>query len=99
MKRLTIYEPVEFSEDSYTERGEKVYKTMEVVFVPPAGERIRRVIECPTGIGITEEYIEQTILGCLEALEKDFPNDQYHAVRVAPNRVRFEYAGVRGVVN
>lgn len=98
MKRLIIHEPVEFSDDSYTERGERVYKTMEFTLTYPGKNPIVRVVNCPKGIGITEEYIEDTIQGCLKALALDYPDDVYEVIRNAPNRILFNYVGFRGIV-
>lgn len=92
MKRITIYDPVEFSDDSFTERGERVWKTLRIEL---PWRNLNRVIKCDKGIAITEEFIEDTIKGCLEALEKDFPFETYSVVRVKPNHIRFELSGSR----
>lgn len=95
---LTTYEPQEFSDDSYTERGEKVYKTLRVVVRPLGAPPVERVLTCDKGVGITEEWIEDTISGCEKALEKDFPADRFQLLRHSPNDVEFLYAGVRGAI-
>ena len=98
--KITVPQPVEFSDDSFTERGERVYKTLRITFHPfGLPNPIERVITCEKGIGITEEWIEDTIKGCLEALEKDYPTDSFVVERTKPNDIRFVYAGARGVVN
>jgi hypothetical protein len=98
-RRIKDFDVVEFSEESTTERGEKVYQNMEVTFHPFGLSSIKRVISCDKGIGITAEWIEDTIQGCLEALHKDYPQDVFKVVRHQPNQVSFEYVGARGVVN
>jgi hypothetical protein len=95
-RRIQAFDVVPFEEGSTTERGEKVYKCFEVVLMPLFGDPIKRVITLPEGVGITEEWIEDTIIGMQKALEKDFPHDRYELKRLAPNRVKFEYAGSRG---
>jgi len=98
--RLSIPVPVEFSDESFTERGEKVFKTLELGFKPfGSAMEIKRVLACDKGIGITEEWIEETVKGCLEALAKDYPFDAFRVVRHKPNQISFEYAGTRGVVH
>jgi hypothetical protein len=99
VKRLTIYEPVDFSEDSFTERGERVYKNMKLELHLFGRPPMVRVITCDTGIGITEEWIEDTITGAVKALEKDYPQDQFKVVRVKGNHILIEYAGTKGRVN
>ena len=91
-------EIVPIKEGARTERGERVYTYLEIVVYPPAANPIKRVLQADPGIGMTEEYIEDTIQGCLAALKKDFPNDVYRVVRVKPNVIRFEYTGVAGLV-
>ena len=99
-RRLPAFDVVEFFEGATTERGEKVYRNMRVTFKPfGVPQEIKRVISCDKGIGITEEWIEETIQGLTEALEKDYPNDVFKIVRHAPNDIEFEYAGSRGGVN
>ena len=88
MKRLTIYEPVEFSPESRTERGERVYTSVRFR-VDPKICHLERVLPCDKGIGITEEWIEDAIVGCLSALEKDFPYVKFSVVRIAPNDIFF----------
>lgn len=94
VKRITAYEPVEFSDDSYTERGERVWKTLRIDF---PFSNVNRVLTCDKGIGITEEFIEDTIKGCLEALQKDFPLETFSVTRVKPNHIRFDQAGWRTI--
>jgi hypothetical protein len=97
-KRIPAFDIVEFFEGATTERGEKVYKTMRVTLKPLIGFPITKVLTCDQGIGITEEWIEDTIKGVFEALDKDYPMDQFKLVRHKPNDVSFEYAGTKGVV-
>lgn len=92
-------EIVEFSDDAFTERGEKVYKTLEMTVNIFGGTPIKRVVRADDGIGFTEEWIEETVQGALEQLKKDFPNDVYRVLRLRPNQIVFEYAGVTGLVN
>ena len=99
MKFLTVYEPVDFTEESTTERGERVYKFMKIEFYPFGRPPIVRVLTCDKGIGITEEWIEETIQGGLAALAKDYPQDEYKVVRVKTNHILIEYAGTKGPVN
>lgn len=95
MKRLTYFEPVEFSDESLTERGERVYTTLRITTLPPSSKSVSRTIKADKGLGFTEEWIEETVQGCLQALEKDFPAAQFKVVRTKPNDIRLEYAGVR----
>jgi hypothetical protein len=97
-KYRIVPEIVEFQEGAETERGEKVYSTLEMTVFPPAANPIHRVIRAEKGIGFTEEWIEETVQGALDALKVDFPNDAYKVVRVKPNQIRLEYAGVTGMV-
>lgn len=92
MKRITAYEPIEFSDDSFTERGERVWKTLRIEF---PWQNVDRFLKCDKGIGITEEFIEDTIKGCLEALQKDFPLETFSVTRVKPNWIRFDQSGTR----
>lgn len=97
--KLPISEVVSFSDEALTERGERVYTTLQITAYPPAANPITKVIKCENGIGFTEEWIEETIRGALEALAKDFPNDSYRVVRNKANQITLEYAGVTGLVN
>jgi hypothetical protein len=97
-KYRIIPEIVAFEPGASTERGEKVYRTLEITVFPPAAAPLKRVIQADPGLGFTEEWIEETIQGGLENLRKDFPNDVYKVVRVKPNQIRLEYAGVAGLV-
>lgn len=98
--RIPSFDVVEFFEGATTERGEKLYRNMRVTFKPFGyPEEIKRVICCDKGIGITEEWIEETIAGLSEALEKDFPQDVFEIVRHKPNDIEFRYSGAKGVVN
>ena len=97
-KYRIVPEVVPFSDESLTERGERVYKTLEIAAFPPGATPLKRVIQADPGMGFTEEWIEETIQGGLENLRKDFPNDVYRVVRVRPNQIRLEYAGVAGMV-
>ena len=99
MRRLTVYEPVDFSEESTTERGERVWKTLKIEFHPFGRPPIVRVITCDKGIGITEEWIEDTIQGASAALKKDYPMDEYTVERVKPNHIIFKYSQTKGPVN
>ena len=96
---VPAFDVVEFSPDSYTERGERVYKVMRVTLKPCFDKPVVKVIQCDKGIGITEEWIEDTIKGVFAALDKDYPMDDFKLVRHAPNDVSFEYAGAKGPVN
>lgn len=98
-RRIAEFDVVEFSPDSYTERGERVYKNMRVTLKPLFDAPFVKVIQCDKGIGITEEWIEDTIKGLWSALERDYPTDEFRLVRHSPNDVSFEYAGTKGVVN
>lgn len=97
-KYLTIPEIVPFKEDSLTERGERVYTHLRIELIRPWAKGYDKVIQSDSGVGFTEEWIEETIKGCLEGLEKDFPNDSYKVVKVKPNHIRFEYVGAKGRV-
>jgi hypothetical protein len=97
--KITVPEFVDFDEEATTERGEKVYKSLEVIFKPLGGFPLRKILKCDTGIGITEEFIEDTIIGCMKALEIDFPNDLFKVIRLKPNQIVFQYVGARGLVN
>jgi hypothetical protein len=97
--RIPAMEVVDFVEGSTTERGEKVYKSLRITFKPCFGAPYVKVFQCDPGIGITEEWIEDTVLGCMEALAKDYPMDAFNIVRIKPNDISFEYSGTRGVVN
>jgi hypothetical protein len=85
-----------------TEQGEPVYEFMEITAYPPGLDPIKRVLypdrraDC---IGFTESFIEETVAGALKALERDFPEDIYEAVRHRPNVISLEYKGVKGPVN
>jgi hypothetical protein len=96
--RIPAFDVVEFSEDSYTERGERVYKTMRVTLKPLFDRPFVKVLRCDKGIGITEEWIEDTIKGLWQALDRDYPTDEFRLVRHAPNDVSFEYCGTKGAV-
>jgi hypothetical protein len=96
--RFVIPEVVEFSDDSTTERGEKIYKHLEITLHSFGETPIRRVIKADAGLGFTEEYIEETIQGGLKALEADYPNYKFRVVRDKPNQIRLVYDGVRGVL-
>jgi hypothetical protein len=85
-------------DEAFTERGERVYKTLEITVYPPDFNPVRKVIQCERGVGFTEEWIEDTIQGALQALAKDFPNDVYKVNRLKPNQISLEYAGVQGLV-
>jgi hypothetical protein len=98
-RRLAQMEVIDFVEGSTTERGEKVYKSLRITFRPCFGSPYIRVFQCDKGIGITEEWIEDTIKGCMEALAKDYPMDSFSLVRIKSNDIAFNYAGTRGVVN
>ena len=98
-KRLPEFEVTDFQEGTLTERGEKVYKTLRIRFRPMFGLPYTKVFQCDPGIGITEEWIEDTVKGCLEALDKDYPMDQFKTVRHRPNDISFEYIGSKGTVN
>lgn len=98
-KRLPEFEVVDFIEGVTTERGEKVYKSLRISFKPCFGNPYVKVFQCDPGIGITEEWIEDTVKGCMEAMAKDYPMDSFNIVRHKINDVSFEYSGSRGVVN
>lgn len=97
-KFLTIPELVPFRDDVLTERGERVYTHLQIDLIPPYGKPMKRVIKCEAGVGFTEEWIEDTIKGCLENLQKDYPDQVYKVTKVKPNQLRFEYLGPRGMV-
>lgn len=99
MKRLTVYQPTEFSSDTWTERGERVYKVLRITFKPQFGPPIVRVIACDKQVGITEEWIEDTLVGAFEALEKDYPADKFELDVHKPNDVTIRYSGMKGMVN
>lgn len=82
-----------------TERGEKVYTALEIILVYPDQTRTKKVLVPDEGLGFTEEWIEETIQGCLEGLKRDFPDDVYRAVKDAPNKIRFVWVGPKGLVN
>jgi hypothetical protein len=98
MKYRIVPEIVPFKEDSFTERGERVYSHLEVTMVPPIGKPVQNVIKADPGIGFTEEYIEDFIKDGLAALEKDFPSYEFKVVKVKPNQIRLEYAQFKGRV-
>lgn len=95
-RRLPQYEAVEFSTESYTERGERVYKTLRISFKPRFDMLVVRVLKCDPQTGITEEWIEDTIVGCFDALAKDYPDDDFRLVVHRPNDVSIEYSGPKG---
>ena len=99
MKYLRIPEIVPFSDEQFTERGERVYTMLQITVTPAGCNPIKKVIEADPGMGFTEEWIEDTIVGALEKLELDFPNDVFEIVRHKPNVIALEYKGARGLVN
>ena len=99
MKTLRINEVVPFREEQYTERGERVYTSMQITLVYPTGNTYRRIIDADRGMGFTEEYIEETIEGGLKALERDFPDDEYEVERKKPNVIVLKWARTKGKVN
>jgi len=99
VKRLTVYEPVDFSEDSFTERGERVWKTLKIEVHAFGRPPLSRVLKCDRGIAITEEWIEGTIKDGFAALKRDFPMDEFTVERVKPNHIIFKYKQTKGPVN
>ena len=97
-KFLIVPEIVPFKEDALTERGERVYTTVKFELVYASGNRFSRVIEADQGIGFTEEWIEESIVSALKAIEMDFPEEVYKTVRVKPNYIRFQYVRPKGMV-
>jgi hypothetical protein len=97
-RRLPAFEVIDFDEGSFTDRGEKVYKTCRIVFKPLLGPPYKKVFQCDPGIGITEEWIEETIQGSLAALHKDYPWEIFEVVRHKPNDIVIEYSGTKGIV-
>jgi hypothetical protein len=95
---LPLHEVVDFEEGAFTERGEKVYKSCRITFKPLFGNPMTRTFKCDPGIGITEEWIEDTIAGCLSALAKDYPMDAFKVTRKQPNDILFEYEGTKGPI-
>src|SRR5208283_2887393 len=95
-RRLPAMEAVEFSGDVWTERGERVYKTLRITLKPRVGFAVCKVLQCENAIGITEEWIEDTIVGCFDALEKDYPADDFKLIVHRPNDVSIEYCGSKG---
>jgi hypothetical protein len=98
-KYLSIPEIIPFKDDSFTERGERVYTHLDVTVVYANRRSFHKVVKADKGIGFTEEWIEDTCQKGIEALERDFPDDVYKVVKVKPNVIRFEYVGPKGMVN
>ena len=95
-RRITTFEAVEFSTETWTEHGERVYKTLRVTMKPQFGIPIVKVLQCDPQTGITEEWIEDTIVGCFDALERDYPTDDFKLIVHRPNDVSIEYCGPKG---
>jgi hypothetical protein len=100
MLKAKIDQLVPAKEGTLTERGEKIYRSLDITLKFPDGGEFKRVIQPDhQAIGFTEEWIEDTIAGCLKNLELDFPQDIYQVVRLRPNQIEFHYAGSKGRVN
>lgn len=94
--RLQPLEVLEFSEDSWTERGERVWKTLKITcHIEGLPEPIERVLACSPELGITEPFIEDTVAGALAALARDYPHAIFEVERPVPNHIVLRWAGVR----
>lgn len=95
-RRMQEFDVVEFSDECWTERGERVYKTLRINLKPQFDLPVTKVIQCEKGIGMTEEWIEETLQGCFAALDRDYPMDDFKLIVHRPNDVSIEYAGPKG---
>jgi hypothetical protein len=95
-RRIPAMEAVEFSTDCWTERGERVYKTLRISLKPRFDVAITKIIQCDKQVGMTEEWIEDTLQGCFAALERDYPDDDFKLIVHKPNDVTIQYAGPKG---
>lgn len=95
-RRFIPMEVIDFSEDSWTDRGERVFKTLRVTCVMEVvNQSIDKVIACDNGLGMNETFIEDTIQGALAGLSIDFPHAEFAIERPLPNHIIFRWSGTR----
>jgi len=78
------------------ESGERLWKDYEIrVCLPEQRDLVWRE-KCPAGRGWREENLEQIIERAAAEAERRFPSIEFRMVELAPNRIKFIYAGRKG---
>ena len=76
-----------------SESGERLWKDYEIRVCLPEQRDLLWKEKCPSGRGWDEAGLEQIIERAAAEAERRFPSIEFRVVELAPNRIKFIYAG------
>ena len=79
-----------------SESGERLWKDYEIRVCLPDQKDLIWKEKCPSGRGWDEAGLEQIIERAAAEAERRFPSIEFRVVELAPNRIKFIYAGRKG---
>jgi hypothetical protein len=79
-----------------SESGERLWKDYEIRVCLPEQRDLIWKEKCPSGRGWDESALEQIIERAAAEAERRFPSIEFRVVELAPNRIKFIYAGRKG---